>query len=463
MAIHGNLATMPVPELLQWAEANRKTGLLRLEQGGVATKLFIEEGRVTGCISDDPPYLLGQFLLFRGVITEEVLRNAMAEQQVTGRSLSDALVDRDLMSREDLDREVAAKAEETILSLFHWPESDALFWFRENTRPDRKAMRVNLEIRSLLVRGAARREELGRVRRIFDRGDVTPARVGIEVDPAEIEDFPSRQVYLAVDGVRGLEKIALRVHGTEFQVARRLLALQQRGVLTLGAADEAVTAEEASSANGALPSLSSEYFEADLAAGFEPMEPAEEDSPEFSLDPDDMQQRSDAAEAQARASEAAGATEIPETAAAVAAEPELVEEAEAEEASEEVESHLGKAREHVDESDHEAALEHLEQAREVDPGHPSISTIRSGAEAALVQRFLSDGLTPNRVPVVAAAPEAVSSAETTPAQDYLLKQADGNWDIQSLLSVAPLRPVELLSALHGLVVRGLIELRAPSE
>jgi hypothetical protein len=55
--------------------------------------------------------------------------------------------------------------------------------------------------------------------------------------------------------------------------------------------------------------------------------------------------------------------------------------------------------------------------------------------------------------------EQLAKAETTAAQDYLLGMADGTWDIRSILSISPLRPLEVMKALNGLLMRGLIELR----
>ena len=72
----------------------------------MATKLFFEGGRIVACISDDPRHLLGQFLLFRGAITEADLREAMAVQDSTGRGLPDILVERGAISSVRLEAEV---------------------------------------------------------------------------------------------------------------------------------------------------------------------------------------------------------------------------------------------------------------------------------------------------------------------------------------------------------------------
>ena len=77
MAISGDLKTMPLVELLQWAGGNGKTGVLELERNQVSKRIAFREGRVVGCSSDDPAKLLGRFLISRGKIGDRTLRLAM--------------------------------------------------------------------------------------------------------------------------------------------------------------------------------------------------------------------------------------------------------------------------------------------------------------------------------------------------------------------------------------------------
>jgi hypothetical protein len=128
-----------------------------------------------------------------------------------------------------------------------------------------------------------------------------------------------------------------------------------------------------------------------------------------------------------------------------------------------VEAHLRLAREHLSRSDHEAALSQIEEAYEFNPAHPSVNLLRSESETALVGDYLREGLRPDKLPVLVQSRESLTGIETTPAQDYLLDLADGTWSIRSLLAIAPMRSVDVLKALNGLLMRGLIELRAPGR
>ena len=62
MGVTGNLQDMPLSELLQWVGSNRKTGVLQISSGRNTIQFVVEEGKIVGCASNDPPTLLGQFL-----------------------------------------------------------------------------------------------------------------------------------------------------------------------------------------------------------------------------------------------------------------------------------------------------------------------------------------------------------------------------------------------------------------
>jgi hypothetical protein len=495
----------------------------------------------------------------------------MAEQQCSGRCLNDVLVEMGCLSSEDLESQVARKAEETVLSVFHWPKSGTMFWFQEGTRPGPKAMALDMDVDTLLGHGDRRVAQLERVREAFPSNQIVPVRVGPVPTPEEIGDYPSYQIYLAINGARSIAQIALLVHGTEFEVGRRLLALREAGVAevkddlgpTLGAREEPAVVKASPSrvepAAEIVPEIVYEPVpeptvkpphEADLAwespgdfeldfelgskdeieaepvpedPGVAPIplakEAEEEPSPaplddteEHGGDPGELEIELATEPREETAPEApfmSGVTEEvsvdPATRAAAASQ--VLEEFDAEQASveervdrtfeevdaeqataevkagqvrqevdaeqaaaekdseeciEEMEAGLHRAREHAEQSRPAEALEELAQVRQADPGHPSISVLRSGAEGAIVEGLLSNGLAPGRIPCVVASAEDLSRVELTPAQEYLIGQANGEWDIQTLLSVAPLRPVELLSALHGLVKRGLVEIQDPA-
>jgi hypothetical protein len=223
---------MSLPDLFQWIESSGKSGDLRVEHGRTITRIGCRKGRITSCSSDDPPKLLGQFLLFQGVITEDLLRGAMAEQERSGLSLPTILMDKGVVTQVELDGVIAAKASEAIFGLFDW--DDAEFVFDEDESPDPNAMGLDLDIRDLLLRGAERLDDKQQIKAIFRDPSMVVVRTDKVAPPDLLSDWPTREVYKSIDGQRTIEEITLKVHGTEFRVAKILLALYHEELVRVG-------------------------------------------------------------------------------------------------------------------------------------------------------------------------------------------------------------------------------------
>lgn len=118
MTISGSMATMSLPEILEWAEHGRKTGVLHLSRARSTISFVFERGVIRGCATNEPPMLLGQFLLSHGKIDEGTLHDTLAEQERSGEPIGVILERRGVLQPDELKRYVNAKAEETILSLF---------------------------------------------------------------------------------------------------------------------------------------------------------------------------------------------------------------------------------------------------------------------------------------------------------------------------------------------------------
>ncbi len=123
MGLVTTLDTMALADVLQWIDGARKTGILRVTRGKANAMFHFTEGRLTGGTSNDPPLLLGQFLLSRGKITEDTLHEALELQEKNHRLLGDILLQMGAVTAEELERACVAKAEETIFGLLEWTEA----------------------------------------------------------------------------------------------------------------------------------------------------------------------------------------------------------------------------------------------------------------------------------------------------------------------------------------------------
>lgn len=81
MALQGSLQTMSVSDLLQFLAVSRKTGLLKFSHQKVLKGIYFENGIIVGSSTNDPKEYLGQVLIHYGKIDEAQLQAAMEIQR----------------------------------------------------------------------------------------------------------------------------------------------------------------------------------------------------------------------------------------------------------------------------------------------------------------------------------------------------------------------------------------------
>jgi hypothetical protein len=249
LGLTGQLTTMSLPDLLQWASRGQKTGTLLIRDERVSKKIHFLAGLIIGSSSTDPGDYLGQVLLSEGLITEEHLREAMALQSRTKVMLGRLLVQRGLVTEERVAAVLRHKAEETIYSLFLW--ADGTFEFHEGDLPPSEQVRVKVQVEEVLLEGMRRYDTSCKIREVLPDNAVVLAKTDVPL-PADIASkaFPNR-LHGLVDGRRTLADIVLEAHSSEFNVCQVLYILVQRGYAAVVAAPGAAASRPASSLAGA--------------------------------------------------------------------------------------------------------------------------------------------------------------------------------------------------------------------
>lgn len=230
MGIRGNLATMPLPDVLQWIGQGRKTGVLEVRSArGITKRAFFREGALCASSSSDPREFLGQFLIANGLLTEDQLHMAMETQARTGVMLGRILVQVGILDEEQLLAMLTTKAEEGVYDLFFWEEGE--FHFDDLPVKEEAGPPLALGVMGLVMEGIRRKDEWDRIRTVIPsaRSILAPAE-----DPAgasALENEELLRVYVAADGQRSLEELALELRASEFQLASAAFQLVQAGLL----------------------------------------------------------------------------------------------------------------------------------------------------------------------------------------------------------------------------------------
>ncbi len=228
--IEGTLATMSLPDLLQWLANNHRSGTLYITNGSVEKRIFFLRGRIVSSQSSAPTEFLGHFLVRNGLITEADLAEGMRRQAGSPALLGRILVEGGTVSADDLDRMLELKARETIFDLFTWESGD--FRFIDDDLPVREMVPISMEVTDVLLAGLDRQEEWERIRRIFPSGQCVPVLVvPAETLLAGVEDPGRVAILRLVDDRRSVDDIRMETHATEFFACSALLPGVEAGHL----------------------------------------------------------------------------------------------------------------------------------------------------------------------------------------------------------------------------------------
>lgn len=239
MALSGELKTMVLADILQWILMSRKTGMLTVESGIHTSKIFFKEGQIITTSSTDPRSYLGQFLLSFTDVTEEQLREAFEEQErsriqvhkgiFTKTLLGRILVDQKAISKDQMQRILQIKAEETMYSLFLWEQG--IFTFEEEVMPPHELVPISLDLQVIISSGIRRLEEWKKIRTIFPHRRIT-LTVHRKKLPSDLDmDRLERRIILLAEGGKTIEEITVQLHCFEFKVLEILFRFHREGVI----------------------------------------------------------------------------------------------------------------------------------------------------------------------------------------------------------------------------------------
>ena len=442
MALVGTLSTMPLPDLLQWLGSGGKTGKLRVERNKIGKWILFRDGSIVASWSNEPRELLGQFLVSRGKINEQTLREALAVKENSEQQLGEILVSMGVIDHEELTRSLTAKAEETIFSLFDWEQ--AVFRFMDEEIDEATiAFPIDLRVEDVLLRGMQRLDESRRIRTVFNDPGIVLRQTGRTPSEQIRKNRMARTIYDAINGERTVAEILLHAHASEFLVTKFLFELYRNGF-----AEVAATREVAgpSPAPAPLPEIS-------VPSPPEPVPSAPSPTSHSALAVEPAVAEVDTIIFEELEEETAPA-EVPAAAATAApvAEPSV-------EVS--LDSDLEVAGNLMSRGEFDAALEILNVTYKAHPGDETLGRLLAEAEACFLEKAYRHYVPPAKIPALLRPPEDLAQEQISPQEYFLLSRIDGVWDVKSIIQVSPIREVDVVRTLKRMREKGFIELRDP--
>ncbi|MDA8175327.1 MAG: DUF4388 domain-containing protein [Nitrospiraceae bacterium] len=261
MALEGNLREFGLADILQLIYYQRKTGVLTVTSSMDKVKLLFYEGNIVFAESSRRgESRIGRLMIKKGMITQEQLDSALAQQKTSGGKLGNNLLKLGLISKDGIKDTLVNQFTETVSYLFTWRQG--VYEFRPQGIPIDKDIPISLDTQHVLMDGL----------RILDEWSVMEGKITLDslfiktamAGEAEELSPEEKDVLALVDGENDVSAISGLSGLDNFQVSKALLSLHEKGFVNKLKETEAAQ-PQAAKKRGKLPSV---FFEALVAVLF---------------------------------------------------------------------------------------------------------------------------------------------------------------------------------------------------
>jgi hypothetical protein len=226
MEFSGRLAAFPIGDILQWTHNDRRSGALVVRRSAVEKRIFLREGEVVACFSDDAAEFFGQHLLVNGLLEEPKLIRALTHCQKQGGLLGQALEALGLLSADAVAAAIERHVRDQVCDIFLW--RTGVFYFTTEALPNEQLLPRPIPAVQLAMEGSRWADELQRIRRVFVHDNIVLKRSG---KSAETPNPLERRILRAADGKMPLSELYGEVRGSFFRFLEAAYQLAVREAL----------------------------------------------------------------------------------------------------------------------------------------------------------------------------------------------------------------------------------------
>lgn len=243
MEFSGRLATIQFGDVLQLAHQERWSGDLVVRRSSREKRVYLGEGKIVGCLSDDPAEFYGRYLFLNGYLDEKELARALRWCNSREQRLGTALRELGLLNRDEIRRTLAERTSDAVCDLFLWRRG--VFYLESDEPPAEEISPEPIDIFSLVMEGSRWVDEMARIRKVLVNDQVVLRR-GPRWPPADDAPPLSRHLAALVDGHRDLEELHRMLGGVPFRfldAAYELCLAEVLDIERVGPTDTSVTGE----------------------------------------------------------------------------------------------------------------------------------------------------------------------------------------------------------------------------
>ena len=235
MKLEGIVRATEMPDIFHLLSASGREGVLVVSKGGARRRVYFgAEGVTLFFDSRRACHLLGQILVGRGIITAEILENALKKQQETGIPLGEILCNSGATRPEQVESALTYQLREELFDVLTW--ENARFQFLDNAdRPTDTgrtyARTPSFNTDAVIMEVARRADEWHRIRELISSEHVVLLKVP---DAPSLDDelAESEVVHLVLDlatGTYSLSQMVEMLRRSQFDVFEATHALLNAG------------------------------------------------------------------------------------------------------------------------------------------------------------------------------------------------------------------------------------------
>jgi len=229
----GNLKTVSPADIFQLIVTSQKTGALSISKGESRRFIYFRHGQLIYANSSDKQDMLGILLIKRGKITKPELDSLLREQK-PGIKLGQILVEKEILSRDELYDCLKMQIDEIVYSLFGWKDGD--FEFIEGKTPPADAVTTELNPMNMIMEGLRRIDEWTELKKVLPPDD---AQIELVPNPVlKVDDMriskDELMVLASIGGGKKLSKVIDDCLLDQFQTSKALSNLHKMGLIRVG-------------------------------------------------------------------------------------------------------------------------------------------------------------------------------------------------------------------------------------